>query len=213
MVKSSKRISLICLGLAVLVSFCLFALIPKLAQQKLPRQLPARRTPARLFTEPPPEPEIPKEQRIEEPEEQPLQQLQAQVPLKPKIVQAPELDYAPPRVALNMSTVGPPAPLSDLAAVYKPGDLDKAPMLHLHVKPLYPYRAQRMNITGYVVVEYDVRPDGTVGEIRILESNPPGIFDDAVLKAVRKWKYHPGELLGDQVTTRMAKKILFNLED
>ncbi len=70
-----------------------------------------------------------------------------------------------------------------------------------------------MNISGYVKVQFDVGRDGRVGAMQIIESVPPGVFDNAVLQVVPKWQFQPGEIMGDQVVTRMVKKIVFNLED
>jgi len=213
--KSPKSLLVASFILAMIMSFCLFALIPQLAREEVPRQLPVSRAPVRLYTEPPPEPEMPQRQAEEKPDQTPPVErpLQAMAPLKPRLLQAPELDYAPPQVALDLSTTGPPAPLAGLSGVYRPDELDRVPALNFHVKPLYPYRAKRMGISGFVVVEFDVNVEGKVAQARIVESKPPGVFDGAVLEAVRKWRFQPGELLGDRVATHMVKKIVFNLEE
>jgi periplasmic protein TonB len=213
--KSPKRLLAASFILAMMMSFCLFALIPQLAREEVPRQLPVSRAPVRLYTAPPPEPETPQRQPEEKTEQTPPVErpLQAMTPLKPRLLQAPELDYAPPQVALDLATTGPPVPLTELSGVYRPDELDRAPALNFHVKPLYPYRAKRMGISGYVVVEFDVNVEGNVEQIRIIGSEPPGVFDAAVLESVRKWRFHPGELLGDRVATHMVKKIVFNLEE
>ena len=212
--RAPRSIILTCFFLALLVCFCLFALIPQLAQHEVPRDLPVRRTVARLYTEPPPEPEIPpKQKKVEEEKQQLLQNLQPKVSPKPYLLQAPELDFLPPDVNLQMATGVALVPPADLSGIYRAGDLDRAPILSFHVKPLYPYRAKRMNISGHIKIQFDVGNDGTVGAMRILESVPPGVFDDAVLQVVQKWQFKPGEIMGDQVVTRMVKKIIFNLED
>lgn len=212
--KPPKLILLASFFLAILVSFCLFALIPQLAQQEAPRELPVRRTVARLYTEPLPEPEIPpKQKKIEEEKPQLLQNLRPKALPKPRLLQAPELDFRPPRVSLQLATGVTPVPLADLSGVYQTDDLDRAPVLNFHVKPLYPYRAKRMNISGHIKVQFDVGSDGTVAAIKILESVPSGIFDQAVLQVVQRWQFQPGEVMGDQVVTRMVKTIIFNLEE
>jgi protein TonB len=37
----------------------------------------------------------------------------------------------------------------------------------------------------------DVTTDGTVTNAEIIESVPPGIFDEAALTAVRTWRFQP----------------------
>ncbi|WP_321366663.1 energy transducer TonB [uncultured Desulfuromusa sp.] len=200
--------------LALFVCFCLFALIPQLAQHEAPRELPVRRTAARFYVEPPPEPEIPqKQKRVEEKKQQLTQNLQPKVSPKPHLLQPPEFDFQPPDVNLQMATGVAMVPSADLSGIYPTGDLDRTPVISFHVKPLYPYRAKRMNISGHVIIQFDVGSDGSVGAVKILESVPPGVFDDAVLQVVPKWQFQAGEIMGNQVVTRMVKKIIFNLED
>lgn len=212
--KTPKPLLLVSFFLALLISFCLFALIPQLAQQEAPRELPVRRTVARLYTEPPPEPEIPpKHEKVEEEKPQVIQDIRPKALPRPRMLQTPEFDFRPPEVSLQLVTGVAPVPLADLSGVYRAEDLDRAPVLSFHVKPLYPYRAKRMNISGHVKIQFDVGSDGSVTATKILESVPPGVFDEAVLQVVQKWQFQPGEIMGDQVVTRMEKTIIFNLED
>jgi len=57
--------------------------------------------------------------------------------------------------------------------------------------PEYPRGAQRRSLEGYVVVRYDVTPDGAVDSPEIVEASPEGIFDRAVLRALEDWRYAP----------------------
>lgn len=49
-------------------------------------------------------------------------------------------------------------------------------------------------ISGRVVMLLDIDNSGAPDNIRILESDPPGFFDDEAIKAAKKWKYVPGSL-------------------
>ncbi len=55
----------------------------------------------------------------------------------------------------------------------------------------YPSTARAQKIEGYVKVAYDVNTDGTVANARVVEADPPGVFDEAALAAVRTWRFHP----------------------
>lgn len=55
--------------------------------------------------------------------------------------------------------------------------------------PAYPESARAAGIEGHVIVGYDVTVDGTVENVRVIESDPPGVFDDAALAAVRAWRF------------------------
>lgn len=199
--------------LAVTVNFCLFALIPYLAQHETARELPLYRQPVRLFRELPPEPETPQRPVREMEQQKPLQNPQPLAPARPNLIQAPELDFKMPDLSLQLATSATPAPLSAIADSYAPDDLDVQPVLSYQAPPVYPYRARRMNINGQVRIQFEVATDGSVRKVRILQSEPPGVFDQAVLDAVRTWRFRPGELLGEQVVTRMNRTIVFNLED
>ena len=42
---------------------------------------------------------------------------------------------------------------------------------------------------GEVVVAYDVSAEGVVENLRVVSGQPPGIFDQAAITAVRSWKF------------------------
>lgn len=57
--------------------------------------------------------------------------------------------------------------------------------------PEYPEQARRRKIEGKVLADVTVRPDGTVSDVRIVNAQPPGVFDAEVLKALHAWKFAP----------------------
>ena len=65
--------------------------------------------------------------------------------------------------------------------------------------PVYPEAAKRDGIEGEVTLVYTVTRTGEVTDLEILESSPPGIFDDAALAAVRTWRYRPVMAGGEPV--------------
>ncbi|RMF14205.1 MAG: energy transducer TonB [Alphaproteobacteria bacterium] len=54
---------------------------------------------------------------------------------------------------------------------------------------------------GRVVVTFTVTREGRVRDIRITESSPPGVFDKAVIEAVRRFRYAPRFRDGEPVDT------------
>jgi TonB family protein len=60
----------------------------------------------------------------------------------------------------------------------------------IKVAPDYPAGAQGRS--GEVVVELNVAADGTVAQARVVEAQPRGLFDQAALDAVRRWRYPAG---------------------
>lgn len=68
------------------------------------------------------------------------------------------------------------------------------------VQPTYPEQAKKDGIEGWVVLEFGVTANGTVENIRVVESHPSDVFDAAAKKAVAKWRYMPNKLK-DQINT------------
>jgi len=61
--------------------------------------------------------------------------------------------------------------------------------LEKKVNPEYPRRAVRSGREGYVIVEYNVTPQGEVVNPVVIESSPKNLFERAALKAVKQWHY------------------------
>ncbi len=82
------------------------------------------------------------------------------------------------------------------------------------VAPIYPRRALSRGIEGWVLLEFTVTKAGTVTDVRVLESEPPGIFDKAASEAALKFKYKPRVVDGEPIDVRgVPHKISFQLED
>ena len=69
------------------------------------------------------------------------------------------------------------------------GDGEYLPIVK--VAPQYPRRAAQKGIEGYVVVEFTVSKLGTVTNPKVIEANPPNIFNRAAISAAKKFKYKP----------------------
>ena len=67
------------------------------------------------------------------------------------------------------------------------------------VAPTYPDDAVREGIEGHVLLEFVVTESGTVQDPVVLEAEPPGVFDQAALDAVGKFKYKPKVVDGEPV--------------
>lgn len=65
--------------------------------------------------------------------------------------------------------------------------------------PPYPQSAAQAGYEGVVIVQFDVLEDGTVHDPNILESLPPGIFDEVVLETMGLWQYQPAMRDGQPV--------------
>ena len=82
---------------------------------------------------------------------------------------------------------------------------------------IYPGRAINDGIEGHVVVEYTVSDDGRVVRPAVVDSDPPGMFDDAVLRAVARREYLSNHELADGGSAnppgRIVRRFDFELPD
>lgn len=82
------------------------------------------------------------------------------------------------------------------------------------VTPEYPEEARDAGVTGRMLLETEVLPDGTPGKITIKEGIPgyPG-FDQMAIEAVRQWRFTPGTRDGKPVTCTVMIPVEFSLDD
>ncbi len=97
--------------------------------------------------------------------------------------------------------------------IYGMGDIDKPITPLVQAPPVYPMRARRLGIEGWVRVTILVSEQGEVENIDILESEPRGVFENSVIQCVRSWRFSPGTIHGEPVKTRVQTTIRFNLEN
>ncbi|MGA0838728.1 MAG: energy transducer TonB [Pseudomonadales bacterium] len=76
------------------------------------------------------------------------------------------------------------------------------------VAPVYPRRAQTRGIEGYVLLEFFVTTTGAVRDPRVVESKPPGIFDNAAMQAALKFKYKPKVVNGEPVEVAGVRNLI-----
>jgi TonB family protein len=58
-----------------------------------------------------------------------------------------------------------------------------------YVEPKYPRNALIRRVAGWVEVAFTVDTSGRTRDVRVLKSDPPGIFEDAALSAVKRWRF------------------------
>jgi protein TonB len=81
----------------------------------------------------------------------------------------------------------------------------------VRVPPRYPRSAVRRNIEGVVKVAFTITADGRVSNPRVLSASPPGVFDKAAIKAIKKWKFNPKIVDGQAVEQSAAQEVTFKL--
>ena len=138
---------------------------------------------------PPPPPPPPPKRVIEPPKAQPVP-VQPYVP--PPDIPAPQ---APTEPVISAPTITPPtephviAPPVQAPAPPKPA-IRKGITPISKVDPIYPREAIRAGVAkGKVVARLSIDEKGLVTEVRIVESDPPGVFDKEVRRALSQWKF------------------------
>lgn len=76
----------------------------------------------------------------------------------------------------------------------------------------YPGRASKLDITGWVEVEFTVTKSGETADIEILRAEPDEIFDISAMRAVEKWTFEPRQYRGEPIDQRTAARLVFNME-
>lgn len=61
----------------------------------------------------------------------------------------------------------------------------------VQIAPDYPPRALASQTEGWVQVQFTISAAGTVKDATVVAAEPRGVFDDAALKAIARWRYNP----------------------
>ena len=90
------------------------------------------------------------------------------------------------------------------------GDV-KAPVMRVHVDPVYPEVARKARVSGEVVVECTIDKRGNVTNVKVLQPRP--FLTDAAVEAVRQWKFEPATLHGEPVDVLLTSTVKFSLDE
>jgi protein TonB len=118
-----------------------------------------------------------------------------------------------PAPSMSGSAVSPaPAPVAPAAEPSPAGaaaavDVVPAKIIK-RVTPVAPFNIPKKT-SGYVVVMYTIGTNGRVSDVSIVESTPPGVFDDAAMSAIRKWTYEPRKENGVAVASQSKARLVF----
>jgi len=94
--------------------------------------------------------------------------------------------------------------------VYRSGDGVTSPRLSKSARPNYTAEAMRAKVQGRVMLEAVVKPDGTVGEVRVTRSLDRKFgLDDAAVKALKEFRFTPGTKDGVAVPVIVSAEMSF----
>ncbi|MCF7971574.1 MAG: TonB family protein [Methylococcaceae bacterium] len=81
----------------------------------------------------------------------------------------------------------------------------------VRIPPEYPRRAANRRIEGWVKVEFTITAEGTVEDAVVINAEPSSVFDNAALKAIKRWKFKPLIIAGQAQKQRAAQTLEFKL--
>jgi TonB family protein len=82
-----------------------------------------------------------------------------------------------------------------------------------YVAPVYPTQALARGQSGEVRVRITVGTDGRVSDVQLVAASPPGVFDQAAVSAVRKWRFEPVLKQGRAIEASVVTSIRFEPDD
>ncbi|MCW5621404.1 MAG: TonB family protein [Burkholderiales bacterium] len=171
----------------------------------------------RLEEPPEPPPPPPPPQRERKPEKQ-IKQVEVELPpplpdAPPPKIQVPKPEPEPKKPKPKKEEPPPPEPEPEPEQPEPEPEAPALPSVFQDIKPVrkvrpkYPEDALGQNIEGRVRVRLSVDAEGTVTDTKILLAEPPGVFDQAVLEAVRQYKFKR-----DGTVYEADQEVVFKLE-
>jgi len=106
------------------------------------------------------------------------------------------------------SCAGQPVPAGTIFSVGDAGVT--APALVHKVEPGYSEQARKRGHHGTVTVEFVINVEGSVEDVRVVDSLGYGL-DQKAIEAVQRWRFRPGLRFGDPVPVRSEVEINFRL--
>ena len=198
-----RRIPL-ALGAALLINLVLLTLAARLSNQpSRPRDMTAP-VPVQLVQLPPPA-ELPVPEEVIAPRPQPV----VTGDFTPDLVRPLFVSPAAVDVTIALDISNPVEFGLDGLFVFNGTDLDQAPRALVMTQPLYPYRAQQLEIEGWVTVRFLVGTGGEVSQVTVVSAQPEGLFEAAVLQMVPRWRFTPGMIAGRPVPSWVENTIRF----
>lgn len=110
----------------------------------------------------------------------------------PPAPETPRMNFSATNVGNNVASLNPR--IDTAGALSKMNlsagsDTDVIPLVR--IAPEYPPRALRRGIEGWVQVQFTITATGAVKDPKVVAAEPPGLFDEAAIKSILRWRYNP----------------------
>lgn len=97
---------------------------------------------------------------------------------------------------------------SELPSAESPGI--QKPTLKKQATPVYPEKAKRAGITGTVLLEIVILPEGVAGDINVAYAPHPDLIEPSIV-CVRKWRFEPARKDGAPLAVTATVEVSFTL--
>lgn len=94
--------------------------------------------------------------------------------------------------------------------VFKVGGGVSAPQLVSKIDPEYSEQARKAKYQGVVVLNLVVKSDGTVRDVKVVQTLGLGL-DEKAVEAVKQWRFRPGQRNGQAVDVLATVEVTFRL--
>jgi TonB family protein len=78
------------------------------------------------------------------------------------------------------------------------------PRALVRVQPEYPVHEKIRGVTGKVDLQFGIERDGSVTDVRVLQSSPENVFDRVAINALKQWRFAAGGVAGQVYTQSFA---------
>lgn len=174
--------------------------VPVQTETAKPRPKPEIKKAAQPVTRPTPRPQISPPRLDVAVKTSPLPGPKLGPPPRPPATAAPARP-APAQAAARPQIAALPGP----AKITPPGLVSRIP-------PLYPYAARRRGLEGWVEIRLAVDESGRVKQVEVIKSEPKKVFEAAVIKAARQWRFNPALKQGQPVAAAYRTVVRFELK-
>jgi protein TonB len=124
------------------------------------------------------------------------------------IEETPYVPYDPDVIHVDQANI-PPPPDDRVQEPPRVGVDVKPPAVLVRIEPHYPAAALAARMSGTVILDFLIGPDGLVRDVTVLRGAPLGLTESAV-EAARQWRFEPSLLNGKPITVRYVLTIRFN---
>lgn len=200
----------------VLLNLALFSILPYLTQVEddllvrtlapavsVVRVAPVQPPPRQQVNKKPPEPVKQVQQMAQPRPAQPTPELKLDLMLQPEFSRALGTVAMP---AVQLARLEPIPEIFDSAALDKPlTPLAQSPFI-------YPMRAKRLGLEGWVKIKLLISKQGDVEQVIVIDAEPKDLFESTVERGVKMWRFSPGTVDGEPVRSWVTTTVRFELE-